>query len=125
MEEAAAAASDAAASVASTVRETMETVAVGDAIYRRQAGLPNQPAKERKKEADKAAERAATEAAAKATAEIGVPELGGGNVCRACGGPRFGRKVCAACGAHASTWRTSQGAAGSSTVTGGGHCKDG
>ena len=50
-----------------------------------------------------AAAAAAAATAAAATMEGGA-ELGGGNVCRACGGPRFGRTVCAKCGANAKSW---------------------
>lgn len=45
---------------------------------------------------------AAAEAAAEA-ASAGGAEPGGGFVCRACGGPRFGRAVCAKCGANANS----------------------
>eukprot|EP00904_Undaria_pinnatifida_P006463 jgi/Undpi1/2947/HiC_scaffold_14.g06324.m1 len=50
-----------------------------------------------------AAAAAAATTAAAAVMEAGA-ELGGGNVCRACGGPRFGRTVCAKCGANAKNW---------------------
>lgn len=37
-------------------------------------------------------------------ADVGQAELGGGNVCRSCGAPRFGRSVCSACGVNAKDW---------------------
>lgn len=54
---------------------------------------------------DDAAAMAAAAAATAAAVDVGGAELGGGNVCRACGGPRFGRKVCARCGANANSWK--------------------
>eukprot|EP00752_Nemacystus_decipiens_P018220 g16349.t1 len=48
---------------------------------------------------------AAAAAAATAAAVVGGAEPGGGRVCRECGGPRFGRTVCAKCGANANSWR--------------------
>lgn len=61
---------------------------------------------------DDAAAIAAAAAATAAAAEVGGPEIGGGHVCRACGGPRFGRITCAGCGANAHSWKAGVDAGG-------------
>lgn len=65
------------------------------------ARVPPSPPYKHRAKACEAVGMVARAAGSMALAGLGQAEEGGGNVCRACGGPRFGRLVCASCGAHA------------------------
>ncbi|CAB1110135.1 unnamed protein product [Ectocarpus sp. CCAP 1310/34] len=90
-----------AASAAATAAASVARKAAIAAV-RRGGGSGDSPADAA--DAENAAAIAAAAAAA-AASTTGMAELGGGRVCRACGGPRFGRTVCAKCGANANSWR--------------------